>query len=205
MRFMYDATNPGLIPAEAEIVAYWPSRSGEPHHGLSNALQIMIDDTGDQWLTCHVLDLMSESSRNVNGRQWVEKWWQAHPNGMSAVNGWITRPVVMVAGPAARYMYAACQPHEIDLWGVDCGDDGLPIAGCFARKVRMEGTGGALYGVSRVYRDDWGKRPIAVTETPKRITRWPAIRGAVWYKDQDGNLISADVTSFDVGATWQRS
>lgn len=203
MRTMYDSTKPHLVPIEADIIACYPNRYGVLDTRWQRQMVVLIDDTGEQSETCHILDLTAESARNVNGLEWVTRWYITHRNGMGCLNGWIQRPVIKVMAPAARAIRVACMPYDIDVWAVDTDEGDLPVPGCFARQFVSEGQRPEPYGVSRVYNDEWGKMADPPKPSPLEIA-WSnrPLRGLL-VRVVDGCLQQEEVSSYDRGDTWQ--
>lgn len=203
MRIMYDAKDPSILPADAEIVAWYPETDTAYTMSHLNALIVRVDAAGDKAVNSHGLAFLPDVSRKVSILEWVTQWYTHHRGGMAAVNGWIARPFVMVGGNAARAVRVACAPYDIDVWGVDYGPNELPPAGCFARKFTPMGPDGEPYGVSRVYNDEWGKMadPPAPAQLEVMKSNRP-LRGLL-VRVVDGCLQQEEVSSYDWGETWQ--
>ena len=203
-RTMYDSTDPTIIPATAEIVAYYPHAWGTDISEHPHALVVRIDNRGDHADDCHMLDVESGAATNTTAREWVQSWHFLHPLGLDAVNGWIRKPVLYASEAALPALRAACSGLDYDLWGANWSHGQTPVAGCFATQYTDHGPNGENYDMSIVSDDTWGHKPVPVPPPPPVPVPVPPphlITGVVTWFD-NGQYYSRPVTWHNPPGTW---
>jgi hypothetical protein len=203
-RTMYDSTTPENIPADAQIVAYYPHAWGTDLSEHPHALIVRIDNTGAHADDCHILDVEAGAASNATAHEWVMSWHKLHPQGMDAVNGWIRKPVLYASTGALPGLRTACAGLDYDVWAAQWDGSQSPIAGCFARQYVDHGPSGENYDMSLVFDDTWGVKPVAPPTPPQPHPPIPAASLAallVWGVGPD--ICSwRQVHSTDGGKTW---
>lgn len=203
-RTMYDSTAPTLIPAEAEIVAYYPHAWGTDITEHSHALVVRIDNRGDHADDCHILDVEQGAATDAIAAEWVQSWHKLHPAGLDAVNGWIRKPVLYASVSALPSLRGACAGLDYDVWAAEWDGQISPVTGCFAKQYTDHGPNGENYDMSAVFDDTWGRKPVAQNPGPTApATSTPApIQGLVTWADNSWAGHARLVTSKDGGHTW---
>jgi hypothetical protein len=203
-RIMYDSTDPTIIPATAEIVAYYPHAWGTDISKHEHALVVRIDNRGDHADDCHILDVEAGAANNTTAHEWVMSWHKLHPQGLDAVNGWIRKPVLYCSESALPALRTACAGLDYDIWVANWSTGTTPVAGCFAKQFTDHGPHGENYDMSAVYDDTWGHKPTTPTPPPPPPQPHPAASQAallVWGVGPD--VCSwREVHSTDGGKTW---
>jgi hypothetical protein len=203
-RTMYDSTDPTIIPADAEIVAYYPHAWGTDISKHEHALVVRIDNRGDHADDCHILDVEAGAANNTTAHEWVMSWHKLHPQGLDAVNGWIRKPVLYCSESALPALRTACAGLDYDIWVANWSTGTTPVAGCFAKQFTDHGPHGENYDMSAVYDDTWGHKPTTPTPPPPPPPPHPAASQAallVWGVGPD--VCSwREVHSTDGGKTW---
>lgn len=159
---MYDSTNMGAIPDDAEIVAGYPYAFPVDYERFPHALQVKIDQHGNHPDTCHVADVENGTISPASIRAWVEAWHAAHPHGLAAVNGFFDVPTVYFSADNMKLVMGNLTGLGYDVW-VASWDTGMtPVPGTslkqYASPTSVPASGGD-YDMSAVYDPTWGVRP----------------------------------------------
>lgn len=203
-RTMYDSTDPTIIPADAEVVAYYPHAWGTNIEHFKNALIVRIDNRGDHADDCHILDVESGAASIATAHEWVMSWHKLHPDGLVAINGWIRKPVLYCSESMLGNLRTQLSGLDYDVWGANWSTGQAPIAGCFAKQYTNKGPHGENYDMSLVFDDTWGHKPAAPTPPPApKPAPKPASRAALLVWGVGDDVCSwKEVHSDDNGATW---
>lgn len=203
-RYMYDSTDPAIIPTTAPIVCYYPHAWGTDISAHKNAIVVSIDNRGDHADDCHILDVETGAASNTTAAEWVQSWHKLHPSGLNCVNGWIRKPVLYTSEANLPSLRAACSGLDYDTWGANWSNGPGAIPGCFATQYTDHGPSGENYDMSVVFDDTWGVKPSTpvTPPPPKPPTTTATISGLVNWADNDWNGHARLVTSDDGGHTW---
>lgn len=205
VRTMYDSTDPTIIPADAQIVAYYPHAWGTNITSHEHALVVRIDNRGDHADDCHILDVESGAANNTTAAEWVQSWHKLHPNGLDAVNGWVRGPVLYTSTSNLPALREFTKGLAYDTWAAQWDGGTTPIAGCFARQYTDRGNHGENYDMSLVYDDTWGVKPAPKPPTPAPVPS-PVVKPLaallVWGTGND-TCSWREVHSSDGGASWR--
>lgn len=202
VRKMYDSTDPNAIPADAEIVAYYPHAWGSDMSKHSAALQLRIDNTGAHADDCHALDVESGAASITTAAEWIQSWHKLHPEGMHIANGEVFKPVIYISTSNLSALRSACSGLVYDVWAAQWDGGTTQIPGCFARQYADPKTSGGDYDVSFVYDDTWGHAPTQPVPPPVPAPVPPhVITGVVTWWD-NGQYYTRNVTWNGPAATW---
>lgn len=206
-RTMYDSTDPRNVPADAEIVAYYPHAWGSDLSHLISPIEVRIDNRGDHADDCHALDVENGAATIALASEWVRSWHTLHPSGMHTGNGFIHKPLVYISHGSVPALRAALSGLDYDLWDAWWNVGPIQVDNAWGHQYVDRGPHGENYDMTVVFDDTWGLNPAAPAPTPVPTPTPPpvaVIRGAVLWPSlqapEDVNF--ARVQSSDGGKTW---
>jgi hypothetical protein len=202
-RVMYDVTSIATVPVDAEIVALHTSHLKSLSLQFGNTMQVRIDDTGGDPVTCHILGQPGENPTAMTVRDWVTRWHEYHPSGMYGVNCFFRRPALVVHQKSIDTVRRVLSDLEFDIIAARRGESLLPEPMCFALNYTDHGPSGEPYGMTLVFDDTWGRPPVAVAEDPAPVLSCETFAGVLVWAKGEGDYITQDVTTSDGGLTWQ--
>lgn len=206
-RTMYDSTTPENIPADAEVIGYYPHAWGTDLSHIRAAIEVRIDNHGDHADDCHALDVENGAADVQTAMHWVQSWHALHPHGMHTGNGFIRKPIVYISESGVAGLRTALAGLDYDLWVAHWGTGPTVIPGAFAHQYTDRGPNGENYDISVVTDPTWGLEPAppapVPTPTPTPVpTPHPAVYGCVVWFNGTPTPVSRMVQTTDGGQTW---
>ena len=206
-RTMYDTQDPRNVPADAEIVAYYPHAWGSDLSHLKSPIEVRIDNRGDHADDCHALDVEANAATVQTAMHWVQSWHALHPEGMHTGNGFIRKPIVYISESRVSELKTALSGLSYDLWVAWWGVGPTEIPGAFAHQYTDKGPNGEDYDMSVVTDPTWGIAPAPVVTPPVTTPPPPphpvtTTYGCVVWFNGTPTPVSRMVQSTDGGQTW---
>lgn len=206
-RTMYDSTTPSNIPADAQVIGYYPHAWDADISHIKAAIEVRIDNRGDHADDCHALDVEQGAADVQTAMHWVQSWNHLHPSGMHTGNGWIRKPIIYISESRLPELRTALAGLSYDLWVAHWGIGPTEIPGAFAHQYTNRGPNGENYDMSVVTDPTWGIAPApVVTPVPAPPTNpGPPTNptyGCVVFFNGTPTPVSRMVQSTDGGQTW---